>query len=179
MLHGLDRLSYSLRLVGSAFFAMLLAIGGCKTMESTTSSEQARRLVDELYAAWSLPEPERIDEIFVDGGIYEDVAAGQVHRGKEAIKDLLRAAFAWSPDFDVTMTSVSIAGDTAMTEWVIEGTQEGPVGELPATGRTFRVRGASVISFREGKITEVRDYYDMASFLLQLGATIEPPGQQP
>ena len=56
---------------------------------------------------------------------------------------------------------------------MIAGTQTGPVGELPATGRTFRLRGASVIVFQAGLIARVTDYYDMATFLRQLGATIE------
>lgn len=149
-------------------------------MSVSTSPEQARRLADELYAAWSLHEPERIEAIFTDDGVYEDVASGQVRRGTSEIKDLLRAAFMFAPDFQVTLQSFVIAGDTATTEWVIEGTQTGPaqagsIGELPATGRRFRLRGASILVFRAGRIAHVKDYYDMATFLRQLGANVELP----
>jgi steroid delta-isomerase-like uncharacterized protein len=149
-------------------------------MSFSTSPRQIRQLVNELYAAWSLHEPDRIDAIFSDDAAYEDVAGGQVLRGKIEIKQLLRVAFGWAPDFGVTMTSLTIAGDTGTTEWVIEGTQSGPVqagplGELPATGRTFRLRGASILVFRGGRIVRVTDYYDMATFLRQLGATFAAP----
>jgi steroid delta-isomerase-like uncharacterized protein len=135
---------------------------------AATPPEQIRSLVNQLYAAWSLHQPEKTDAIFTDDGIYEDVAAGRMHRGKEQIKDFLRAAFAWSPDFRVTMKSLIIAHDAAATEWLSEGIQTGPIGELPASGNSFQLRGASILTFRNGKIARVTDYYDMANFLRQL-----------
>ena len=137
-------------------------------MNAGTSREQIVRLVNELYAAWTLHQPERIDAIFTDDAVYADVAAGRVHRGKEEIKQLLRAAFAWAPDFRVTMQSLIAGDDAAATEWVSEGIQTGPLGALPASGNSFRLRGASILNFRHGKIAAVTDYYDMASFLRQL-----------
>ena len=137
-------------------------------MSSSTSPGEIRRLVDELYAAWSLHQPEKIDAIFADDAVYEDVAAGEVHRGREEIKELLRAAYAWAPDFRVTMTSLLVCEDSVATEWISEGIQTGPLGDLPASGNSFRLRGASILTFRDGKIATVTDYYDMATFLAQL-----------
>ena len=140
-------------------------------MTTSTSPDQIRRLVHELYTAWSLHQPERIDLIFTDDAVYEDVAGGQIIRGKEAIKQLLRAAYAWAPDFRVAMKSLIVADNTAAKEWVSEGIQTGPIGELPASGNSFQLRGASILNFQNGKIAKVTDYYDMATFLRQLGGT--------
>ena len=145
-----------------------------------TSAQEARKVVDTWYAAWALHEPERIDGIFTDDGVYEDVAGGAVRRGKGEIKQLLRAAFAFAPDFRVTLRSLAVSGDTATTEWEIEGTQTAPtgvgsIGQLPATGRTFRLRGASVLLLGSGRIARVTDYYDMATLWRQLGSTFEAP----
>lgn len=140
-------------------------------MSSTTSAEQIHRLVHELYAAWSLHEPDRINTIFTDDAIYSDVAGGKNQRGKEQIKQLLRSAFAWAPDFRVTLISLTVGSDAAATEWLSEGIQTGPIGDLPASGNSFRLRGASILTFRDGKISKVTDYYDMATFLRQLGNT--------
>jgi len=82
-------------------------------MTSLTSRDQIRRLVNELHVAWSLHQPERIDAIFTDDALYEDVAGGQVHRGKEETKLLLRTAFVWSPDFREMMKSLIIAENAA------------------------------------------------------------------
>jgi steroid delta-isomerase-like uncharacterized protein len=140
-------------------------------MSSSTAPEEIRRLVQELYAAWSLHQLEKIDAIFTSDAAYEDVAAGQVHRGKEEIKQCLRAAYAWAPDFRVTMKSLIVADDCAATEWLSEGIQTGPIGDLPASGNSFRLHGASILTFRDGKIATVTDYYDMATLLTQLGGT--------
>jgi steroid delta-isomerase-like uncharacterized protein len=140
-------------------------------MSSSTSPEEIRRIVDELYAAWSLHQPERIDAIFTDDGVYEEVAGDRIHRGKEEIKQLLRSAYAWAPDFRVTMKSLIVSDDCAATEWISEGIQTGPIGDLPASGNSFRLRGTSILVFRDGKIAKVTDYYDMATFLRQLGET--------
>jgi steroid delta-isomerase-like uncharacterized protein len=138
-------------------------------MHGTTSLEQIRRLVSELYAAWSLHRPEAIDAIFTDDAVYEDVAAGQRHNGKKTIKEFLSATFAWAPDFRVNMLSLTIGNDSAATEWISEGIQTGPIGDLPASGNGFRLRGASILTFRDGKIANVTDYYDMTTFKRQLG----------
>jgi steroid delta-isomerase-like uncharacterized protein len=140
-------------------------------MTPSTPAAQIRRLVTELYDAWSLHQPERIDTIFTEDGLYEDVAGGQTVHGREAIKQLLRTTYAWAPDFRVTMKSLVVADDSAATEWVSEGIQTGRIGDLPASGNSFRLCGVSIITFREGKIAKVIDYYDMATFLRQLGGT--------
>jgi len=141
------------------------------------SPEQIRKLVDEMYATWSLHEPEQVDALFTDDAVHEDVASGHVARGKAEIKQLIRGAVVFASDFRSTLRSVATAGDTATTEWVIEGTQTGPAvtpyGELAPSGRTFRLCGASIIIFREGRIARVTDYYDMATFLKQLGGSFQ------
>ena len=136
---------------------------------STCSPERIHRLVNELYAAWALHQPERIDAVFTDDAVYEDVSGGKIRRGKEEIKELLRDAFAWAPDFRVTLQSLIVGENGAATEWITEGIQTGPIGDLPASGNSFRLRGASIIKFRDDQIASVADYYDMATFLRQLG----------
>ena len=140
-------------------------------MPSSTSPDDIRRLMAELYAAWSLHQLERIDAIFTEDAAYEDVAAGQIYCGKEDIKQLLRGAYAWAPDFRVTMKSLLVANDSAASEWVSEGIQTGPIGDLPASGNSFCLRGVSIVTFRDGKIASIIDYYDMATFLRQLDGT--------
>lgn len=147
---------------------------------ASTSDEQARRLVAAWHGAWSGHDPERPDAVLTDDAVHEDVAGGGSSRGKAEIKRLLAAAFAFAPDFRSTLTSVAVTGDTVTTEWEIEGTQTGAtpagtIGHLPATGRTFRLRAATILLLRDGKITRVTDYYDMATFWRQLGGGFVPP----
>src|SRR5439155_14788947 len=78
-------------------------------MSSSMSPEQIRRLVDAMYATWTLHEPERVDALFTDDAVHEDVAGGHISRGKAEIKQLMRAAFAFASDFRSNMRSLSFS----------------------------------------------------------------------
>ena len=135
-----------------------------------------------MYAAWSEHEPDRLNAIVTEDAVHEDVASGHIARGKAEIKGLIHAAFSFASDFRCTVTSLTLAGDTATTEWMIQGTQTGPAaspgGTIPPSGRKFQLRGASKIVFRDGRIARVTDYYDMATFLKQLGCTMQIPTRE-
>jgi hypothetical protein len=45
----------------------------------------------------------------------------------------------------------------------------GDYPEMPATGRSCTVRGASVLELRDGLFSRCSDYYDMLTLLRQLG----------
>ena len=95
---------------GAIAATLHLGCGRSEQMSSSTAPEEARHVVEALYAAWSLHDPERIDAVFTDDAAYEDVAGGQVHRGKTEIKQLLGAAFTFAPDFSVTVRSLVVGG---------------------------------------------------------------------
>ena len=60
------------------------------------------------------------------------------------------------------------------------GTQSGDLPYLTATGKSFSLRAASIFTLVEGKIQRESRYYNMLSFLAQLGAvsgdTLPPLG---
>jgi steroid delta-isomerase-like uncharacterized protein len=164
------------RLAQVAALAILtLTAGSCSPSARSSSSSHALHVVQALFAAWSEHQPERLDTLFVPGGVYEDVGAGKTYTGTAAIEDYLRSVFSWAPDFAVELTFFAASGDTVVTEWTMSGTQTGAVGNLPPTGKRFVVRGASVLEFQGGKILRNSDYYDLASMLIQLGAEFKAP----
>jgi steroid delta-isomerase-like uncharacterized protein len=109
--------------------------------------------------------------------VYQDIPLGQTHRGVAAIAafvDGMAAGFSSDYRFEpgpVVATDVAYAA-----EWVMSGTHDRSDGTLPATGKPYRIAGVSVGRLRDGKIAENRDYWDMASFLAQVGLLPQPPG---
>ena len=63
-------------------------------------------------------------------------------------------------------------------EFVGRGTHDGtlmsPQGELPPTGKRLEERFSVVIDVSDGKITGVREYYDVMTLMAQLGLLPEP-----
>jgi steroid delta-isomerase-like uncharacterized protein len=56
-------------------------------------------------------------------------------------------------------------------EWIWRGRQTKDLPGLPATNKTFEVRGATVVDFTDGKISPNSDYWDLATYMKQVGLT--------
>ncbi|WP_281356135.1 ester cyclase [Arthrobacter mobilis] len=50
-----------------------------------------------------------------------------------------------------------------------------PAGEIPPTGRHIELQIAEVYQFKDGKISLLRAYYDLATLMRQLGLGPEAP----
>jgi len=127
------------------------------------------QLFDELVAAWSHHDVDKLLALCTDDCLYEDVTMGAVNRGSAELKQFAAATFAAFPDFSMELTSGFVAGDWAGAEWTMTGTHRGDLPGLPATGKRFSIRGSSICELRDGKIKRNADYWDMATFLKQIG----------
>ena len=127
------------------------------------------KMFDDYNAAWLSYDVEKIATFFTDDCVYEDLAIGAVNHGKEELKAFVTLTFAALPDFKIEPKSIFSAGDRVATEWVMTGTQKGDFPGIPATGKSFSVRGASITELRAGKISRWADYWNFASFLQQVG----------
>jgi steroid delta-isomerase-like uncharacterized protein len=134
------------------------------------------RVLNDLIAAWSSHDVEKLASCFTDDCVYEDVTLGLVNRGRAELRAFVGDFFAASPDVRFELKSAFVAGNRAAAEWVMSGTHQGDMPGLPATGKRYSVRGASIMELQDGKIRRNSDYWDMATFLRQLGAM--PPAEQ-
>lgn len=138
-------------------------------MASTTTT-----FFNEYLAAWNAHDPVAVARHMADDAIYEDVALGRVLHGRSEIAAFVEEATRASSDFRFEEVSLFTAGSDYANEWVMTGTNDREVQGVPATGRSFRVRGASVGKLDpSGRIAENRDYYNLAEMFAQLG--IQPP----
>ena len=134
------------------------------TMSSTDTA------LKEWAAAWSSGDPDRLASIFTDDGVYEDGTMGVLTGGKAELKAFADGIFAAIPDFTVELSSLFTSGPWAGMEWTMSGTHRGDLPGLPATGKPFTLRGASILELSSGQLARCTDYWDMVSFLRQIGA---------
>ena len=130
---------------------------------------RTRGVLDDLAAAWTEHDIDKLLSICTDDCIYEDVTMAAVNRGKAEVKVFGEGVLAAFPDFKLELSSGFILEKAAAAEWTMSGTHKGDLPGLPATGKPFTVRGASICELREGKISRISDYWDMAAFLKQIG----------
>jgi steroid delta-isomerase-like uncharacterized protein len=127
------------------------------------------RMFEEWAAAWSLHDVERLLSLCTDDCVYEDVTLGAVNRGTAAVRSFANATFAAFPDFKIQLRSAFTAGNWAGAEWTMSGTHRGDLPGIPATGKSFAVRGSTICELRAGKIKRDSDYWDLGTFLKQTG----------
>ena len=125
---------------------------------------------DGYLHAWNAHDAAAVARYMADDAVYEDVALGRVLHGPSDVAGFVDEATRASSDFRFEQVSLFTSGRDYATEWIMRGTNDREVPGVPATGRTFRVRGASVGKLdASGRIVENRDYYNLAEMLAQLG----------
>ena len=137
-----------------------------------------RAFLDRYLDAWNAHDPAAVARHMADDAIYEDVALGRVLHGPSEIAKFVEEATRASSNFRFEVVSLITTDSYYANEWVMLGTNDRALPGVPATGRSFRVRGASVGKLDpSGLIVENRDYYNLAELLTQLGIPPTPPPQ--
>jgi steroid delta-isomerase-like uncharacterized protein len=135
------------------------------------------KVVKDYYIAWNSYDVEKIISFFTDDCVYESLASGLVNRGKKQLGDYTKATFSWSPDLKFEMKSFFGTDNWIGTEWLMTGTHVGDLPGIRATNKRFSIRGTSVIELRKGKISRNSDYWNIMTFLQQVGLMPEAPSQ--
>jgi steroid delta-isomerase-like uncharacterized protein len=129
----------------------------------------ARGLVDAFNASdW-----DRYKTAMTSDCVYDEVGTSRILRG---VGEIIRCFQEWKqamPDVRGTVTNAWATGNTVVLEVTWKGTHTGPLqgpsGMVPATGKQQTTRAGWVLNFDGGKIKESRHYFDMFSFMRQLG----------
>ena len=109
--------------------------------------------------------------MFTDNVDYEDVTFGAVSHGRNALRDFAVGVFAAFADmkFELKSRFVAADGKSGAIEWIWRGRQTQDFPGLPATNKPFAVRGATVVEFIDGKISRNSDYFDLTTYMKQVG----------
>jgi steroid delta-isomerase-like uncharacterized protein len=101
---------------------------------------------------------------------YEDVPSATVFEGHAGIADMCAGAYQMSADLSFEVVSRQTDGRRYAFETIGSGTSTGSIGPIPATGKLITLRGISIGECSDdGLVQGHRDYWDMASLLIQLG----------
>jgi steroid delta-isomerase-like uncharacterized protein len=105
--------------------------------------------------------------------VYDEVGT---HRKLKGVEDVLAAWKGWAtafPDSKGSFDKEMTIGNTAVIEVTWRGTHKGPMQlpgkELAATGKKIEMRACQIIDVSGGRVQSIRQYFDMATMLRQLG----------
>lgn len=100
--------------------------------------------------------------IHITGSPVPDLDLG----GFKQMVSVLLAAF---PDLHFTVEDQITAGEKVAMRWVAEGTNTGPFGAAPPTGKPIRVEGLLFDRVVDGRVVERWEQWDQPAMMRQLG----------
>lgn len=142
-----------------------------------SASTDARAWAEAYMGAWSAHDPAAVTAAMTEDVVYTDTTLDERLEGRAAVAEFVAGMEAsLSSDHVFEVGAVAVDGETYAIEWLLAGTNDraNEAMGMPATGRRFRLAGVSVGRLRDGRIAENRDYWDMASYLQQVGLAPAP-----
>jgi steroid delta-isomerase-like uncharacterized protein len=136
-------------------------------------SADNERIVREYLEAFNARDWVAHSALLTEDVVLEVPGTGERYEGPEAVTASERAWTDAFADGRIDIDHLAAGGDTVVAEYTGTGTHTGPLqtpdGEIPATGRSGSLRLCDVYVIRDGRIAEVREYFDTVALLTQLG----------
>jgi steroid delta-isomerase-like uncharacterized protein len=132
------------------------------------------QIVAAAYDALNQHDTARLALYLADDIHLESTAFGLAIDGPAAVQQFLGGFVTAFPDFVLTTVRQHVTEDGVVTEVAWSGTHNGPLmspsGAIPPTGkRVENTRMCEIFRMRNGKIIEIVNYHDVATWMRQLG----------
>jgi steroid delta-isomerase-like uncharacterized protein len=132
----------------------------------TDCAAAAVALLDE----WERRDFDAVMERFAEGATISDYPRGTKITTRAEIRAWVEAWATACSDATAGAKATVSSHNGAVIEGTYAGTNDGPFGPMPATGRPVSLAYAIVMGFDDsGKVTSYDAYYDMHTLLSQLG----------
>jgi len=135
--------------------------------------EENKVLVRRFYEeVWNRGNVDVTSEVFARDYVRHDLRPSQAlpgPAGQAKVAADFRAAF---PDLRMEVDLILAEDDLVAARWTTEGTNTGPWGGSPPTGKPARFSGVNIFRIRQGKVVELWNHRDDLGLMQQLGAEI-------
>src|SRR5688572_6413558 len=122
------------------------------------------------HQAFNKRDFEAVVNVMTEDVIYQDRARGVTFEGRSGFREFMKGWVAAFSHAEVSGPKYTDAGNTVIAEFVARGTNDGPLGPLPMTGRSIQVPFCEIMTFdAKGQIVSGAAYYDQLSIMIQLG----------
>ncbi len=154
----------------------LLLLAACGQPASPPPPDHAaehKAAMDAFMAGWNTDDVDGLD-----GAVTEDFErsspGGMTVSGRDGLKQLMTNMRTSFPDMQVVLDESHHMKDVSFHLWTFTGTNTGP-GEMPPTGKSVEISGATLLRWRDGQIAAEIVHFDALDWQMQLGYTLVPP----
>ncbi len=131
-----------------------------------------RQIIEFIELVWNKKQTELVPDyvhpeykIFLDNA---DPWEGKTLNHAEYLKRL-GYSFQSFPDIHFEITSSIEDGNCVAINWILTGTNFGPMGEIPPTGKCMQTEGVTIYHFADGKIAGHTQVFNRTRVAQQLG----------
>ncbi len=135
--------------------------------------DQTKVVKDAWDDAFNRRDGERFVNLHSASVTFHDPTLPQPVRGRTELGKWFGGLFKMFPDCKLEIERVYGLGDWVCVECIESGTMKGPIrhpkGEVPPTGKSYRISAVLVCRIEGSNIAEVRAFYDVPDLMSQLG----------
>jgi steroid delta-isomerase-like uncharacterized protein len=128
----------------------------------------SRAVVEGCFAAAARGNVDEVLTYWADDGVMYDWTLDRVIRGWAELHPYLVIYFAAFPSNTFAPTHVHVDGSTVVVEWASTATHDGDFFGIPASGRSYNLRGVDIFEVANGKIQVERSFYGNGTLLTDL-----------
>ena len=152
---------------------------GCQSeRENEISEEEASILLDRYMETMNNADMALIDEIISPEYVLRSPMFPEPIVGIDGYKAVVTNTTNTFSEFRAVIDEVAVHGDQIWGRFSLSGTNTGPLGDLPPTGKSFRITGFAVTRVADGMIMEDETSWNVLDLYQQLGFTLMPPPAQ-
>ncbi|HSL28203.1 MAG TPA: ester cyclase [Anaerolineales bacterium] len=122
-----------------------------------------------INEAWNSHNIENVLRFYSHECIGDDVGQASPLRGHDGLRKLLQTYWQAFPDLTFQVTGTIVEGRRLVIIWIAKGTHQGPIMNIPPTGRKLEIRGVSILDVQDGLIVRSKYIWDVAGMLRHMG----------
>jgi len=132
---------------------------------AASPSTVARRWFEEI---WNQRKVDVVDELMAPDAVGHVVPENI--RGPEGFRKMHSMLCGAFPDQKVDVLAIASEGENAFVHWRIKGTHNGPLLDIPASGKKIDVSGMTRFVVQDGKVVEGWDCWNTGDLIAHLRA---------
>lgn len=154
-------------------FTLVLAVAGLTAGCGPSASESLQRnkeLIRHFVAVTNTADWDALDGLLTENFRRHCQATPDVEvNSREEFKQLQKSFLASMPDQHIELEMLIAEGDKVAIYATYSGTQTGPMGNFPITGKSVESKFMAIFRIEESRIAELWVEWDNVAMLTQLG----------
>jgi steroid delta-isomerase-like uncharacterized protein len=166
-------MKYQNAVLGTLILGILIICIGCSTGPATEEIEQQNMaIIRKAHADLQRGDIESYKAVISPDYVRHCQAMPpdlqEIH-GREKFFGFIEEFLAAVPSYRDSLSNMIADGDRVAYISTMTGTQTGPLGDLPASGKSFTLVSIIIQRLEDGKVAETWISWDNVAFLYQLG----------